>query len=386
MPPRRNRDRLPGPAVFPGDPDDTAGFPRLLALFLEALAVKGQSPGTLAGHRARLELFCRWALEHGLTRPREITRPIVERYQRHLFYYRKKSGRPLAFPTQQQRLISLRSCFRWLARNNFILYNPAAELETPRLPRSLPKHVLTAAEVEELLAVPDVAGPFGLRDRALLETFYSTGLRRAELAHLKLPDLECERRVVWVRAGKGGKDRVVPIGERALAWLERYLSEVRPTIATAPDDGVLFLTYLGQPFALDALTRLVPELVERAGLGKTGSCHLLRHSMATLMLENGADIRYVQEMLGHAQLSTTQLYTQVSIRKLQEIHAATHPAARCETEEPETTGKPAAATSAGPPPTAPDPAQLLAAALANEAADELGGQPETDANPPAGAP
>ncbi|MBI3892999.1 MAG: site-specific integrase [Candidatus Wallbacteria bacterium] len=150
---RRRRALKPGDrlAAFPGDSDDPAGFPRLVGLFLEAMAVKGFSPGTLTGHRARLELFCRWAAEHGLSRPREITRPIVERYQRHLFYYRKKSGRPLAFPTQQQRLISLRSLFRWLARQNLVLYNPAAELETPRLPRSLPKHVLTASEVEQLL-------------------------------------------------------------------------------------------------------------------------------------------------------------------------------------------------------------------------------------------
>ncbi len=157
--------------------------------------------------------------------------------------------------------------------------------------------------------------------------FYGTGIRRAELAHLNLRDLDADRRTLIVRQGKGRKDRMIPIGARALAWIDRYLAEARPRLAGEPDDGTLFLTVDGTPFSLDRLTQLVRDYVKASGVGKQGACHLFRHTMATLMLEGGADIRYIQAMLGHAELSTTQIYTQVSIRALQAVHTATFPGA-----------------------------------------------------------
>lgn len=129
-----------------------------------------------------------------------------------------------------------------------------------------------------------------------------------------------------IRQGKGKKDRMIPIGDRALLWIDRYAGEARPALAPSPDGGTLFLTEMHEPIGPDRLTVLVGQYIDAAQIGKNGSCHLFRHTMATLMLENGADIRFVQEMLGHAQLGTTQIYTQVSIRKLKEIHTATHPA------------------------------------------------------------
>jgi integrase/recombinase XerD len=170
--------------------------------------------------------------------------------------------------------------------------------------------------------------PMGVRDRAILETLYSTGMRRRELIGLQLFDLDRERGTVMIRQGKGKKDRMIPIGERALTWIDRYQHEVRPGLVVGRDPAVLstlFLTHLGEPFTPNRLTQLVRGYIQAADLGKSGSCHLFRHTMATLMLENGADIRYIQAMLGHAELSTTQIYTQVSIRKLKEIHTATHP-------------------------------------------------------------
>jgi integrase/recombinase XerD len=133
-----------------------------------------------------------------------------------------------------------------------------------------------------------------------------------------------------VRQGKGKKDRMVPIGEQAISWLERYLNGVRPGVVVPPDDGVLILTASGEELSPNRLTQLVRDYVNAAGTGKKGACHLFRHTMATLMLEGGADIRYIQEMLGHVELSTTQIYTQVSIRKLQAVHALTHPTAKLE--------------------------------------------------------
>ena len=181
---------------------------------------------------------------------------------------------------------------------------------------------------ELVLQQPNIADVVGIRDRAILETLYSTGMRRTELLRLKLPEIDRHRGLITIRAGKGKKDRVVPIGERALAWIDKYLNEVRPQFVCEPDDGTVFLTGQGEPFSPNHLSALARVYVEASQIGKNGACHLFRHTMATLMLEHGADIRFIQQMLGHAKLDTTQIYTHVSIRALKEIHSATHPSAR----------------------------------------------------------
>jgi integrase/recombinase XerD len=182
--------------------------------------------------------------------------------------------------------------------------------------------------VEHVLIQPHVQHPLGVRDRTILETFYSTGMRRTELVRLTLSDLDWGRRLILIRRGKGRRDRLVPIGPRALAWVARYLTEVRPRLVRAPDGGTMFLTARGRAFHPNHLSTLVRGYVEAAHLGKGGACHLFRHTMATLMLEGGADIRFIQEMLGHAKLTSTQRYTHVSVQQLQVVHAATHPAGR----------------------------------------------------------
>jgi integrase/recombinase XerD len=196
----------------------------------------------------------------------------------------------------------------------------------PRLGERIPRHVLSAEEVERVLLQPDLSRPMGVRDRAILETLYSTGIRRLELWALAVEDLDTGRGTLLVRYGKGKRDRLVPIGRRAVVWIERYLAEVRPKWAHDPEQRALFVTELGTLPGPERLTRLVRDYVEQAGLGRRGGCHLLRHTMASLMLENGADIRYIQQILGHALLSTTQIYTRVALGKLLQVHAATHPA------------------------------------------------------------
>jgi|SRR5271157_2470980 len=314
--------------------------------YLNWMQVKNYSPYTTRNRRIHLQFFLTWCGDRGLAEPSEITRPVLERYQRFLFYYRKKNGQPLSFRTQHACLVPLRVWFRWMARQNYILHNPAADLELPRIGYRLPT-VLTEAEVEQVLQQPDVSDPLGLRDRALLETLYSTGMRRMELINLKLYDVDSERGAVTIRQGKGRKDRTVPIGERAVAWVEKYLREARPRLVVEPDPGTLFLTAEGEPFSLDHMTWTVRDHVAAAKLGKMGACHLLRHTMATLMLEGGADIRFIQEMLGHSKLSSTQMYTQVSVRMLKQIHTATHPAARLHPHQPQAAN--------GQPPPAPQP-------------------------------
>ena len=257
----------------------------------------------------------------------------------------KRDGNPLSFRSQSSRLVPIRAWFKWLTKNNHILYNPASELELPRLERRLPKHVLTIRESETVLAVPNISDPLGLRDRAILETLYSTGIRRMEVVNLKLYDMDVDRGTLMVRQGKGKKDRMVPIGQRAISWIEKYITEVRPRLIIDPNDVTLFLTHLGEGFTTNRLTQMVRQYIDAADIGKRGSCHLFRHTMATLMLENGADVRFIQAMLGHAKLETTQIYTQVSIRKLKEIHEATHPAKMMRTEIDELPPDPPSQTS-----------------------------------------
>lgn len=223
-------------------------------------------------------------------------------------------------------LTPLRAFFKWLTRENHILYNPASEMELPRKLRRLPKTILSLEELETIFNQTGVQSFEGLRDRAIMELLYSTGMRRMELVNLTIYDIDYPRRIVMIRQGKYGKDRFIPVGERALQWVTKYQNEIRPDLITGHDNGTLFLTGKGEAFRRGALAGRVKRYIKQAGLDVQGSCHLFRHAMATHMLENGADVRFIQAMLGHEDLSTTQIYTQVSIKKLAEIHAATHPA------------------------------------------------------------
>lgn len=284
------------------------------------------SEDTVTTRRSCIGYFISWCHERGLENPAEITRPILERYQRALYHYRKQNGEPLTFRTQNSRLRALKGWFRWLARQNYILHNPASELILPRLENRLPKYILTAEEAEQVLQQPDIATPEGLRDRAILETFYATGMRRMEVAHLKLYDIDSDRGAVMIRQGKGKKDRYIPISERAVAWIDKYIHDGRPALVGNVEDGTVFLTQMGEAFQRAHLTTLVRVYLAKSKIGKMGGCHLWRHTVATLMLENGADIRVIQEMLGHAKLATTELYTRVSINLLKQVYLATHPA------------------------------------------------------------
>jgi integrase/recombinase XerD len=316
------------PAPIPGDKSDPRGFPVLVEEFLTDLGARGYSPATVHHRRHMLAQLAAWLADRGVGRPVEVTRPMLVRYQRHLFHYRKTDGHPLSFRSQSQRLLPVRAFYRWAVRNSYVLSNPASELELPKVEHRLPKPALSVTEAEQVLAVPDVRTVTGLRDRAMLEVFYSTGIRRAELAHLGVFDVDADRATLLVRQGKGRKDRLVPIGTRALGWVQRYLVEARPHLVVAgPHEQVLFLTVDGTGFSVDRLTQLARGHVRASGVPKEGACHLFRHTMATLMLDGGADIRHIQAMLGHADISTTQIYTHVSIRQLQAIHAATHPGA-----------------------------------------------------------
>jgi integrase/recombinase XerD len=298
----------------------------LLPEHLRALEASGYAASTVRARANQLGHLIRWLDARGVLHAADVTAPVLERYRLHLHQRRKRDGKPLSASAQAQVLIGIKGFFRWLAKQHHVRYSPAAELDLPRRPHRIPRTVLTAAEAERVLAQPDLAHPLGVRDRAVMELLYSTGVRRAECSGLDVTDLDLTRLVLLVREGKGARDRLVPLGERAAFWICRYLDDVRPLYATPPDSGALFLTKRGQRLDPKRLSGMVHGYIERADLGKEGSCHLFRHTMATLMLEGGADVRHIQEILGHAELSTTAIYTRVSIRQLQEVHRRTHPA------------------------------------------------------------
>jgi integrase/recombinase XerD len=269
-----------------------------------------------------------------------VTLEILNAYRQHLFHYRSaRQNKPLKFSTQHCYLIVIRRWFGWLHEKQIIREDIAADLQIPKPEERLPVDILTADEVESTMNQTNVDRPMGLRDRAILETLYSTAIRASELAKLQLYDLDTERKIVAIRQGKGKKDRVVPIGDRAIGWLQKYIADVRPDlVANTEPHPYLFVTATGKPISRSLLPLLVKRYMKAAGINKPGSCHLLRHTAATLMMENGADLRSLQLYLGHARLSTTQIYTHVSIGRLKEVHDKTHPAS-AKPEDPDSTAE-----------------------------------------------
>jgi integrase/recombinase XerD len=236
-------------------------------------------------------------------------------------------GHPLAIRTQRARLHAVDRFYAWAVRRGVVGANPAADLELPRKPMSLPDY-LTDAEAASVLAACDVSTPEGLRDRAILELLYSSGLRRMEAMRLLVWHLDLERGVVQVVAGKGNKDRFVPVGRRAVAWLVRYLAEVRSRWCRDVTEQRLFLDADGGPSSVGAFGGRLHRLLTAVGICKRGACHLFRHAFATSLVEGGCDIRLIAAMLGHADLESTMLYTRVGIGQLQAAHRLCHPSER----------------------------------------------------------
>jgi integrase/recombinase XerD len=271
--------------------------------------------------------FLRWCDERGVSCVSQITPALMQAFRRYLYHYRnRRTQLPLKFATQASYLMAVRRWLVWMVDEQLLPEDPSAELELPKEEKRLPCEVLSADLVERVMSSADVTCPLGLRNRAILETLYSTAIRRGELAELEVYDLEAQRQVLKIRQGKGRKDRVVPLGRRALTWIEKYLADVRPQLVASTNTSVLFVSFRGRPLQRNNLSQIVRQHLALAGVVQRGSCHLLRHTAATLMMENGADLRSLQMLLGHERLNTTQVYTHVSIRRLQQVHERTHPA------------------------------------------------------------
>ena len=315
------------PNVKPfGNTEDPLGFYQLLLAHVTWLAVHNFSKTTVEKRALYVKAFALWCIDCDLSSPHVITKPILEAFQRHLFSYRKSDGKPLAWSSQHLHLKEVKQFFSWLAKQNYIPFSPATEIELPKQPKTLPKSILSADEVERILQQPDITTPLGIRDRAIFEVLYSTGIRRAEVCSLHIDNIHVDRQVLFIRQGKGQRDRYVPIGLRALLWIARYVEQAREQLAIDPKERTLFLTQLGAPINPDSLTEYGRRYIKSANIAKPGACHIFRHTMATLMHDAGADIRTIQAILGHSKLDTTQIYTQVSLKKLLDTHRKTHPA------------------------------------------------------------
>lgn len=302
-----------------------SGLYPYLVHYLEWQKVKGYSAATAECRDNDIRKFIQWCDERSIHDPKAVTKPILERYQRYLYYYRKTNGEPLGFGSQHHMLASVKAWFKWMTRENYIPSNPASEVQSVRVPTKLPDAVLSLEDVQHILNSIDVDSVEGLRNRAIIEVLYGTGVRRTELCNLLLSDIDPNRQSLFVRQGKGAKDRCIPIGKRAVTWVQRYVEEARPKLQTQQSIYQLFLNGHGEAFTPSYLGHTVKRAIKAAGLDRKGGCHLFRHAMATHMLENGAELRYLQAILGHANINTTTIYTHMSIESLLKVHELSHP-------------------------------------------------------------
>jgi integrase/recombinase XerD len=277
----------------------------------------GTSPLTLEAYRRDVERFVDYARVKGASLPIDVTSKLL----REFIYHLKDLG--LSPSSIRRNVSAVRTYFRFLMSDGIVTRDPSERLETPKRWRTLPD-VLTVEEVSRLLAAPTLDDTMAFRDRAMLELAYGAGLRVSEWISVGVKDVLFEDKLVRV-FGKGSKERLVPIGRSAIGAIATYIRELRPKLEKGGGKGVLFLNARGEPLTRMGAWKILRRYVERAGIEKAVSPHTLRHSFATHLLEGGADLRAVQEMLGHADISTTQIYTHVDREYLRQVHKQYHP-------------------------------------------------------------
>ena len=256
----------------------------------------------------------------------DLTREVLEEYQQELAFHLTAKGSLLSPLTQSRTLTMIRGFTRFLREKDYLLHDPGESLKLPKKPKRLPKVILSQSEINKLLNAPDIQTNKGYRDRIILEILYDTAIRRAEVAHIKIADLDLKAGYIHV-LGKGNKERIVPLSKSVCELTQNYIIFVRPAYI-AQDDGYLILNYQGQKLSETAIWKIVRHYADLARIKKTVTTHTLRHTCATHMLRNGAPVRHLQEMLGHASLDSTQVYTRVTINDLKKIHAKYHPSAK----------------------------------------------------------
>jgi integrase/recombinase XerD len=300
------------------------------ARYRQTLLVRGYSLRTLRTQASYARRWAEFCAEVKLDEPATVTPEHVAAFQQWLWHRPTARGAARGIAGQNNVLSLVKLFFAWLQAEGVVTRNPAASARYAKQPDPLPKDVLTVEEAVAILNAPDPATPAGQRDQAILETMYATGLRRAELRALAVVDVDLDAEVVTVRRGKGDKGRVVPLTRPACACLETYLRKVRPAMLGGADSGRLFVSpvnHPGEDFCLGehALGNLVARYAKAAGIKKKVTPHLWRHTCATHLLKNNANLRHVQELLGHKSLATTERYLRLTIADLKEAHRRHHP-------------------------------------------------------------
>ncbi|MCR4430700.1 MAG: site-specific tyrosine recombinase XerD [Tepidanaerobacteraceae bacterium] len=292
----------------------------LLRKYIEFISVeRGLSKNTINSYRRDLKSYITYLKMHNMTDINFITRTVIVSY---LILMQKKGK---ASASISRACAAIKSFHHFLVMERFAEKDPTINLDAPKLEHRLPR-VLTFTEVEQLLNQPDISNVWGVRDKTMLELLYATGIRVSELICIKVEDINIE--MGYLRCfGKGAKERIVPVGSVALKYLKKYINDVRPKILKEQDEKTLFLNHRGKALTRQGFWKIIRKYAQEAGILKKITPHTLRHSFATHLLENGADLRSVQEMLGHADISTTQIYTHITKSKIKEVYDKTHPRA-----------------------------------------------------------
>ena len=302
----------------------------LIERYRSYLEIKNFSPRTIVTQFAAIKLFLQFMEEAKQGNLTTCTTATLHDFQRWHFYQPTHRGTVRGSAYQNRVLSTVKGLFKFLYEENIIAHNPADALEYAREPQTLPRNILTPAEARKIIETPDVKTALGYRDRTIFEVLYATGIRKLELMNLTVADVNLEEELLRINGGKGAKDRVVPLTAIACSFLESYIKGIRPKLNGQAPTTRLFLSLRGLPIARNTLGALVEKYARKAKIKKRVTCHLWRHSCATHLLQRKANLRHVQEILGHRSLATTERYLHLTITELKEAHRKCHPRERAD--------------------------------------------------------
>ncbi len=297
--------------------------------YITYLKTLGRSVNTLKNTRYALKQLTKFLEKENVTTIEGLTFEVLSEYQEDLAFYITKKGKLMEIESQAKILSSIKGFTRFLRDRDYLVTDPGEKIHLPKIPKRLPKVILSSKDIKTLVNAQDTRTNTGYRDYMILEILYDTAIRRFEVTHIKLTDLDLDTGFIRIK-GKGDKERVVPLSKRVCGLIRNYILFVRPEFIIAPDQGYLFVGRFGGKMHVSTVGDIVKACVKRSGIKKKISTHTFRHTCASHMLKNGAPLRHLQEMLGHACIETTQVYTRVTINELKEIHAKYHPSEKPE--------------------------------------------------------
>lgn len=300
-------------------------FDDLITRFLGDLQIRNYSARTVAEYGYSLRALAHFLEQRRLADLQSVTTATLTEFQRWFYYQPTRRGAARGVGDQNRTLAAVKTCFRFLKNEGYLARDPAESVEYAREPQRLPRNVLTLQEAKRILDAVDTTTLLGYRDRTILEVFYATGLRRGELCNLCLEDANLEEELLRINGGKGAKDRVVPLGRVACQFLETYIKGIRPRLLKGRVSDRLFLSQMSLPIVPNTVRVIVQKHAKLAGIKKHMTCHVWRHTVATHLLKNNANLRHVQDLLGHRSLATTERYLRLTITDLKEAHRKFHP-------------------------------------------------------------